>query len=161
MYAFFFHPCFMCTLASRLDEFFCGSFCCCTIFDIPMRTKLRTQYGIQVRTGWYAWVSYWLYLLHFSHEWVIDWFSFLARINYYCFYVLHKSVIYRLVSFHAGIIVIDCIIISLMKQLLIAFFMLSWSNYWYWLFLFLAWDLSEFVLFPGIDPGRLLHDHVL
>ena len=161
MYAFFFHPCFMCTLASRLDEFFCGSFCCGTIFDISMRTKLRTQYGIQVRTGWYAWVSYWLYLfISRMNESLIDsHVSHGSIIIVFMSCIMHKSVIYRLVLFYSYSY---WLLYNFSHEAFIdCFFILSRSKYWYWLFLFLAWDSSEFVLLPGINPGRLLHDHVL
>lgn len=42
----FCHPCFMCMLSGKMDECYCGPFCCGEFFVISMRTKLRTQYGI-------------------------------------------------------------------------------------------------------------------
>lgn len=47
MYAFFCHQCYMCTLASEMNENACGPFCCQQLFVVPMRTKLRTMYGIR------------------------------------------------------------------------------------------------------------------
>src|SRR6218665_1236915 len=48
MYCFFCHPCFMCTLATQMDECVCGPFCLGYTFETSMRTKLRAQFGIQV-----------------------------------------------------------------------------------------------------------------
>jgi len=38
----------MCTLATELNECACGPFCFDRLFVIPMRTKVRTMYGIRV-----------------------------------------------------------------------------------------------------------------
>jgi Cys-rich protein (TIGR01571 family) len=46
LYCYFFYPCFMCTLAQRMDECYCGPMCCCSLFTTSMRTKVRAQYGI-------------------------------------------------------------------------------------------------------------------
>jgi Cys-rich protein (TIGR01571 family) len=46
-YAYFCHPCFMCSLAGRMGENECGPFFCGRLFEIPMRTKLRTMHGIK------------------------------------------------------------------------------------------------------------------
>jgi Cys-rich protein (TIGR01571 family) len=46
VYAFFCYPCFMCTLASRMNECMCGPFFCDKVFVIAMRTKLRSMHGI-------------------------------------------------------------------------------------------------------------------
>jgi Cys-rich protein (TIGR01571 family) len=46
-YAYFCWCCFLGSLASRMDENGCGPFCCGSWFLVPMRTKIRTQYGIR------------------------------------------------------------------------------------------------------------------
>jgi Cys-rich protein (TIGR01571 family) len=45
-YAYFCWCCFLGSLASRMNENCCGPFCCGQLFIIPMRTKIRAQYGI-------------------------------------------------------------------------------------------------------------------
>ena len=47
-YAYFCFPCFMCTLATELNECALGPFCFDRMFVIAMRTKVRTMYGIRV-----------------------------------------------------------------------------------------------------------------
>ena len=52
-YAYWCPPCYWCTLASRMDEYYCGPHwfpCgCFELFRVAMRTKLRTMHGIRVR----------------------------------------------------------------------------------------------------------------
>ncbi|XP_064629392.1 placenta-specific gene 8 protein-like [Lineus longissimus] len=45
-YGYFCMPCLMCSNASRLGEHQCVSICC-PGGQVALRTKLRTQYGIQ------------------------------------------------------------------------------------------------------------------
>ena len=49
VYAYFCFPCFMCTLATELNECALGPCCFDRMFVIAMRTKVRTMYGIKVR----------------------------------------------------------------------------------------------------------------
>ena len=48
VYAYFCFPCFMCTLATELNECALGPFCFDRLFIVAMRTKVRTMYGIRV-----------------------------------------------------------------------------------------------------------------
>ena len=48
VYAYFCFPCFMCTLATELNECALGPCCFDRMFVIAMRTKVRTMYGIKV-----------------------------------------------------------------------------------------------------------------
>ena len=48
VYAYFCFPCFMCTLATEMNECALGPFCFDRMFVIAMRTKVRSMYGIKV-----------------------------------------------------------------------------------------------------------------
>lgn len=47
--ATFFPWCYLCCLASDMNENPCGACYCGSLFAIPMRTKVRAMYGIRVR----------------------------------------------------------------------------------------------------------------
>ena len=48
VYAYLCFPSFTCTLSSQMNECALGPFCCGQLFIVPLRTKVRTMYGIRV-----------------------------------------------------------------------------------------------------------------
>src|SRR6218665_1697607 len=48
LYCYFCHPCFMCTLATQMNECAIGPSQLGWPFETAMRTKLRAMYGIRV-----------------------------------------------------------------------------------------------------------------
>ena len=48
LFALFCGPCFMCKLATSVQEHYCGPLCCGVIFTTALRTRVRTMYGIKV-----------------------------------------------------------------------------------------------------------------